>query len=240
MENVNIVIDIIILSYAHTDELKEVTINCINSLITSENPSEIRFNILVIESQKELSPYQYQYSKTIYPDQPFGYNRYMNIGISMTSAPYICLCNNDLIFHSHWATEILKPFKQFEDLSSASPACSFHHPKIGIQLNTGIKLGYRIRYEVSGWCLFFRRNMLNLTGKLDENYIFWCADNDYTNTLWILKLNHVLVTSSIVDHLENKTLNSQSLARQHELTESETIYFKKKWEPRTGVGWSIL
>lgn len=148
-------IDIIILSFAQTDALKQVTIDCIHSLMASEDPGEIKFNVVVIESQKDLKPYQYENSTTVYSDQPFGYNRYMNIGIEMTSSPYVCLCNNDLIFHQHWATEILKPFEEYADLLSASPVCSIHHPKMDFELNSGLKLGYRIRHEVSGWCLFF-------------------------------------------------------------------------------------
>ncbi|MBB5637822.1 GT2 family glycosyltransferase [Pedobacter cryoconitis] len=233
-------IDVIILSYGQTNELKDMTINCLNSLMNSEDPEKIKFNVIVIESEKTLKPYQYLHGLTVYPKEEFGYHRYMNIGIAMTSADFICMCNNDLIFHPNWATEILQPFHQYSDLSSASPVCSIHHPKEGFKLNDGLKLGYRVRKEISGWCIFFKRDILRLTGKLDENYIFWCADNDYSNTLWMLKLKHVLVTSSIVDHLENKTLKSQTAERQEELTENETVYYDKKWRPRTGDGWVLL
>ncbi|MGY0036922.1 glycosyltransferase family 2 protein [Pedobacter sp. NJ-S-72] len=218
-------IDIIILSYAQTEALKTITINCLNSLFASENAEEIKFNVIVIESEKSMKPYQYENTLTIYPDKEFGYHRFMNMGIELTSSPFICLCNNDLIFHPNWAREILKPFVQFNNLSSASPFCTLHHPTMGFKKNDGPKLGYHIRGEIAGWCLFFRRDMLRLTGKLDENYKFWCADNDYSNTLWVLKLNHILVTSSFVDHLENRTLHNQTQERQEELTNKETTYF---------------
>lgn len=233
-------IDIIILSYAQNEDLKKTSLDCISSLISSENSDSIQFNILVIESEKSIEPFQYPNSKTIYPKEKFGYNKYMNIGIQMTHSSYVCLCNNDLIFHPNWATEIIKPFTQFQDVASASPICSFHHPKLGYKLNDGLKLGYQIRNEIAGWCLFFKRNILRITGMLDENYIFWCADNDYSNTLNVLKLNHVLVTSSIVDHLENKTLNHQTLERQDELTEKEGDYLFKKWNFRTGETWKLI
>lgn len=233
-------IDIIILSYAQTKELKDITLNCLSSLMVSEDQEEIKFNVIVVESEKSMKPYQYENTTTIYPDQEFGYHRYMNIGIELTSSAYICLCNNDLIFHPKWATEILKPFIQFSDVSSASPFCTIHHPKMGFKKNDGPKLGYRIRNEVAGWCLFFKRDILRLMGKLDENYKFWCADNDYSNTLWILKLNHILVTSSFVDHLENKTLHNQTPEKQEELTNQETTYFEKKWKYRTGEDWVLL
>lgn len=228
------------LSYAHTEELKKITSNAVGSLIASEDPAEIQFRLIVIESEKSLCPFQYESSNTIYPDEEFGYHKYMNIGISYTSSPYICLCNNDLLFHKGWATEILQPFLNFDDVISASPVCSIHHPKNGIELNSGLRLGYGIRKEISGWCLFFRRDLLKITGMLDPNYIFWCADNDYTNNLWIFKLNHVLVTSSIVDHLENVTLKSRTEEEQWRLTEGESIYYKKKWDARLGNGWQII
>ena len=105
-------IDIIILSYAKTDELKQITLDCVESLLSSEKSGNIVFEALVIESNKKMSPYQYPGTKTIYPDEVFGYNKYMNIGINMTHNAYVCMCNNDLIFHEGWATEILKAFKQ--------------------------------------------------------------------------------------------------------------------------------
>lgn len=232
-------IDIIIVSYAQSDELKEITMNCISSLIASEDAEKIKFNVVVIESQKSLEPFQYSNSVTVYPDIPFGYHRYLNIGIEMTSSPFVCICNNDLIFYQNWATEILKPMS-YRDVYSASPFCSIHHPKIGFKKYDGLKLGYRVRYEVSGWCIFFKRDVLQRTGRLDDNYIFWCADNDYANTLGVLGLKHVLVTSSIVDHLESKTLKKQSKERETELTDGEVFYFRKKWKPRLGETWEEM
>lgn len=233
-------IDIVILSFAQTEELKQVTINGLTSLMASEDPELIKFNVIVVESQKDLAPFQYEYGQTVYPDESFGYNRYMNIGVSMTSAPYICLCNNDLYFHKHWATEILKPFKVHEDLSSASPLCTIHHPKMGILPNIGLVQGHRVRLEVSGWCLFFKRSMLNLTGKLDENFIFKYASYDYMHLLWVLDLKHFLVTSSLVDHLDHTTINSQESERFNELVFKQYVYYEKKWAHRLGHNWKEI
>lgn len=239
MEN-KTTIDIIILSYAQDEDLKMTTINCIKSLAESEDPELIIFNIIVMESQKDMNNYQYELTTTLYPDEKFGYHKYLNIGIKYTSNSYICICNNDLIFHQGWATEILQPFINYTDVWSASPVCSIFHPTIGIELNSGLRLGYRIRNEVAGWCIFFRRELLKYIGQLDPNYEFWCADNDYTNTLWVLGFNHVLVTSSIVDHLENKTLNKQHEEEQLRLTEKQSTYLDKKWFPKMGTGWIAI
>lgn len=233
-------IDMVILSYAQNPKLKAITVQCINSIISSEDPEKVRFNILVVESEKSMNGFQYLHTITVYPKEKFGYNKFMNIGIDMTFSKYICLCNNDLVFHPLWATEMLKTFDKYYDLSSASPICSIHHPRIGFELNNGIYIGYRNRYEVAGWCLFMKRDILRITGKLDENYKFWCADNDYANMLFSLSLKHALISSSIVDHLEGATLYGQNQKQWEPLTSNEFFYLEKKWNSRMGEGWKSL
>lgn len=229
-------IDIIILSLATNDELKHITEECIHSLMTSEDPALIKFNVIVIEAHQQMAPFQYLNTTTIYPKTKYGYHRYMNMGIEMTSSKYVCLCNHDLHFHAGWALEMLKAFHKYYDLSSASPFCSFHHPKMGFEENNGLYPGYRSRFEVAGWCLFLKRDVFRLTGKLDENYQFWCADNDYSNTLAALNLRHALVSSSVVDHLDKCILDQQT-DEENILTSNEFYYHEKKWNHRMTEGW---
>jgi len=237
--NNTVEIDIIILSYAQLAELQQTTVDCVESLIASEDSALIKFNIVVIESEKSLGNYQYPGTITLYPNEPFGFHRYMNIGIDATTSPYVCLCNNDLIFRKHWASEILKYMDEIPDLISASPICSFLNRYTGIPLNSGIKFGYRVGFEISGWCLFMKREIFDKIGRLDENYRFSGADHDYANTLGVMNLKHGLVTSSIVDHLNNITLNLQSEDRQNELMLPGT-YHSMKWGyrilPETAAG----
>jgi GT2 family glycosyltransferase len=225
-------IDIIILSYAKDKELQEVTENGVRSLIASENPEKVKFNVVVVESNRQLKPYQYAGTKTIYPWQSFGYHKYMNLGIGITKAKYVCICNNDLLFHPNWASEILNAFKDDETLYSACPACTIHHPEQGIALNSGLHFGYEVRSELIGWCIFFRRDMLKITGKLDPGFKFWYADNDYGKTLEKHQLKHALVTSSHVDHLESRTLKTKDIQEQKKLTAGERFYYEYKWEGR--------
>lgn len=226
-------IDIIILSYAKNDALKDITLACINSLMASEDPLQIKFNVIVIESNHGLKPYQYPSSNTIYSNKKFGYHRYMNIGIKLSNNPYICLCNNDLIFHKNWASAMLQVFREDQLIESASPICSIHHPAHGIGLDSGIHVGYKVRKEITGWCLFFKRSILKRTGLLDEHFSFWYADNDYAKTLEKHKIKHALVTNSVVDHIESKTLKTLDKKAQLKITERERFYYEYKWEGRS-------
>src|ERR1700761_6399027 len=128
-------IDIIILSYAKNEYLKGLTAQTIETLLASEDPEKIQFNVLVIESEKTLKPYQFPNSSTIYPDQKFGFHKYLNIGIKTTDSPFVCLCNNDLIFHKNWATEMLNAMDNDPTILSAVPYCPNFHKKEGFAEN---------------------------------------------------------------------------------------------------------
>lgn len=226
-------IDIVILSYAKTEGLKQMTEQTVNSLMHSEDPEKIRFNVIVIESNHTIKPYQYPNTETLYTHKKFGYHRYMNIGIRRSNHAYICICNNDLFFHTNWCSEILKTMFADDTIQSASPSCSIHHPSIGLNLHTGNYEGYEVRREITGWCLFFKRDILKKIGKLDEKFKFWYADNDYSNTLKKYAIKHILVTSSIVDHFESKTLKTFNQEEQFKMTTRERFYYEYKWEGRS-------
>jgi len=223
------IIDIIILSYAKNDTLKSLTEQTIGSLIVSEAPPKIQFNIVVVESEKKLSPYQFEYTKTIYPKSKFGFNAYLNIGLKNTSNRYVCLCNNDLIFHANWATEILNAFNNDDELLSTSPICPRFHPGHGYQVNTGERIGYGVGREVAGWCIFLKRQVLEKIGTLDPKIIFWYADNDYSNLLQKHGIKHALVTSSIVEHMVESTKLSEDQLNQNLYTKGSFIYYDYKW-----------
>src|SRR5690606_38909440 len=97
----------------------------------------------------------------------------------------------------------------------------------------GLKYGYEVRDELVGWCLFFKREMLQITGKLDPRFTFWYADNDYSMMLQKHGLTHALVTDAIVDHMESQTLNTKNEIERKKLTERARFYYEYKWEGRS-------
>ncbi len=228
-------VDIIILSYAKNDYLKGITQQAIDSLMTSEDPKLVQFNVLVIESNKDLSPYQYPQARTIYPAPKFGFHRYLNIGIKMTSNPFVCLCNNDLIFEKHWASEILRAMEQDPLLLSASPFCPrFHHERHFIRYAKPL-LGYKDNQALVGWCIFVRRAIFDTIGELDERFEFWYCDWDYAKTLQHYGIRHCLISSSFVTHLSGESLRTLDSKTNEELTSKQEMYFHYKWQHRSRV-----
>ncbi len=220
-------IDIVILSFAKTEQLKQTTLDSIKTLLDSEDSQQISFEILVIESNKNLKPYQYSNTKTIYPDVEFGYNKYLNIGINLTSNKYICFCNNDLVYHKNWAGQIIAAMENDQAMLSAGPYCPTFHKNEGFDENGPPLQGYF--GVLGGWCIFVKREVFNTIGLFDEKLVFWYSDADYCQTLIKYQVKHCLVPLSKVTHLGSESLKTTGKAEHHKLTQVPRFYYGYKW-----------
>lgn len=230
-------IDIIILSYAKNEELKNLTIQTIQTLLASEDPKIIEFDILVIESNKKLSPYQFENTKTIYPAEKFGFNKYLNIGINNTVNPYLCLCNNDLIFHKGWASEMLKAMDNDPALLSATPYCPNFHKKEGFNENSLPIEGY---YGVLiGWCIFIKRELFDIIGLLDEKFEFWYSDADFCQNLVKYQIKNCLISTSFVTHIGSESLKAVDEKTQQKLTQLPRFYYSYKWHHHSWLKYKL-
>jgi GT2 family glycosyltransferase len=226
-------LEAIIISFAKDETFRDVTQQAIDSLLSSQR--NVKCIATVIESNKECKPYDS--AKTIYPDTPFGYNHYLNIGIKQSKADYVALCNNDLMFTPGWADNITRAMELFE-LQSASPLCPlFHGPKSIHAFNGAdplfqsnkVLFGYRVARHVAGWCIVAKREMLEQIGYLDEDFKFWYADNSYAAQIASKGIPHGLVLNSIVHHLHggSNTLNTESPSKQKLLMGGGALFAKK-------------
>jgi GT2 family glycosyltransferase len=223
-------IDIIILSFAKNEELKGLTVQTIDTLLASEDPNEITFTILVIESNKNIKPYQYTNSTTIYPVEKFGFNKYLNLGINATNNNYVCLCNNDLIFHKGWASALLKTAKNINNEHWVlSPFCELQHRDF-LDLKEPAK-GYFAYF--AGYCFFTNRATLKLIGPLDERIIFWYADMDFIELMTIHHIPHYLVPEAKVSHLTSQVTVGFNNLDKLKYTYYPSIYFRYKWKDKS-------
>jgi len=227
MKDLPVQIDVIILSYAKNTYLKGLTEQTITTLIQSEDPKKIEFHILVIESEKSLYPFQFEHSKTLYPKEKFGFNKYLNIGLSITNNKFVCLCNNDLIFHQHWASEILAAMERDVDMMSATPFCRKYHQTNGFLAYAPPVEGYLGVF--TGWCVFVKRTIFNRIGRLDENLVFWYCDNDYVQLLLKYNIKNVLVSTSFITHLGSESLKDIDEKTYDKLTLLPQLYYNYKW-----------
>lgn len=224
-------VDIIIISFAKTKELKIITERGLQSLLESD---DVKFNVFVVESNKEVNYDEYVNTKTIYTDEPFGYNKYLNIGVAQGSAPFVCLCNSDLTYEKGWATEIILQMGLNPEIMSASPFCP-QTQNINDWNKSEVYEGTTIRRELAGWAIFIRRKLFNdIENLFDERFVFWYADNDYGMTLKKHGIIHVLVPTSVVNH-HDKNLGKTgdfvlTQEEKNNYTAGQYKVFQDKWK----------
>jgi len=228
-------VDVVIISWAKDDSLKAVTKAGLDSLFNSDK-GDIAFNAIVIESNPEVNYDEYNQflwmhsCKTIHPTVPFGYHRYLNLGVRESNSPYVVLCNSDLTYEKGWASSIIDLMEAHPDFLSASPWCP--ETQGSNENHKGlIYEGNRVRGELAGWCIFQQRKIYDILGELDEDFEFWYCDNSYSEELKRHGIKHGLVPDSIVHH-HGEVLGKTGMTLSHEeqvkiTVDQEKIFTKK-------------
>ena len=208
--------DVIILSNAKTPQLKEITKQALHSLFLSEKPGI--FNPIVMEQ----SPERYSNAQTVWRPDEFNYNKFANSGIRRGHAPWICVANNDLVFHRGWFHQMM--LLKHDVLSPLNP---------GDKRQADIRIpqkGYVAGRHFSGWCFVMRRTVWEQMGGLDEDFPFWCADNATVEQLKAIRIQPMLVPASQVKHLASETLKTLDKAQSDELTTEQVRKFNRKYK----------
>ena len=222
-------VDVIILSWAKTVDLKQITEKGIETLLKSEKEEKVKFNVFLLESNIHAKYDLPDNVKVVYMTEKFGYHKFLNIGRKMGNSKYVVLCNNDLRFQRNWASNIIREMESDEELLSACPV----EPIVNmIQKHyTTEKYGYETRKFINGWCIFQRRDIYDIIGDLDEQFEFWCCDDEYGMTLEKHKIKHALIKTSIVNHDENggKSLQQLTPDVSRQYTGGGIEIFKKKY-----------
>lgn len=175
--------------------------NAVSSLIASEVTN--LWEIIIVESNKsylDIAKYPSNIN-VIVPNEVFNFHKFLNIGIESATGNYLALCNNDLIFHENWFSEILKISENHPSILSFSPVAN----PAEIKSNSGFTLGYKVRTHIMGWCIVVKKEIFDKIGMLDETFDFYYADNDYAQVLIKHNIKHALVKACYVEHLDKKT-----------------------------------
>lgn len=221
MQNLKIVIpknfkhevDVVIISWAKTEELRSITKRALDSLFISE--TEVFFRVCVVESNKTINYNEYNGKSkifevnTVYTDEPFGYNKYLNIGIAYGKSEYVVLCNNDIIFNKNWASIIVEAMINNPEILSACPANAYMD------------------------CIFQRRKIYDVIGKLDESVTFHYSDDIYAVQLLLNNITHYGIEGSSITHKQHSGVTIYSLYEPnsnefYELTEKQKPVYEKR------------
>jgi len=224
-------IDVIILSYAKNDSIIEMNNNCINSINNSSN--ENTFKIILVETNKEKTfTYPQGNVTVIQPNEEFNYNRFLNIGLQFCKNEWVLISNNDTIYHKGFIEEMLKSYEQDNELLSMSPMDDSWHRHQIFNKDIPVHYGHRTSYEIAGWSILVKKEVLNKINGFDEQFTFWYQDNDYALTLQHNKIKHGLVTKSKVTHLLSQSHNFIEQSKKFEMTDGLIRNLANKWNKK--------
>lgn len=196
-------LSVVILSYAIDNDIYEMNCRCIDSLLKSEQWKEGELEILLLESNKNVT---YSYSnavRVLIPNEKFNFHRFLNIGLAETTGDFIAFCNNDIIFQPNWWIAIKKVKEQHTEFMCFSPL-DRSYPLMTEQEMPSTKdyyLGWENKRHFAAWCFVWERKVFDIIGQFDELYDFYSADGDELLTLRKYAIPNILVTHSEVRHL---------------------------------------
>jgi len=222
------VIDVIILSLCKNDEIKQMNINCINSL--NESTDNYIFNIILIETDSDnVHEYPQNNVTVIQPNEKFNYNKFLNIGLDNSKNDWVLITNNDTVYYNNFIDSMMSAHNNDPDLLSMSPMDVYSEHQVSMGLDKDVHYGYDIMRQLVGWSILFNRKILDIIGKFDEDFTFFYQDNDYSKKLEMNNIKHGCVTNARARHLVSVSHELIEPNEYREMTDGMEKIFKSKW-----------
>ncbi|MCM8761340.1 MAG: glycosyltransferase family 2 protein [Candidatus Omnitrophica bacterium] len=172
-------------------------------------------------------------------EQNLGFVKAVNQGLQASSAPYVCVLNNDTIPAPGWLERLVEFAEAHKDAGLLNPVCDGH-------LDTPIE-EYAKRLEANkgrymemnqcfGFCMLIKREVIDKIGYLDEAFgIGGFDDTDYSMRAHKAGYRCVSVHDAYVYHKQHATFNVMG-DRKRLVSPGEKTYFQK-WPRHLRIGW---
>lgn len=209
-----------------------MTRRTIQTILDSE--TEIQFNIIVVESCiNSENKYQDIAQHFVLPNEPFNYNKFLNIASKYCKGDWVVISNNDVSYEYGWLSEIFKVHQSRPDIESFSPRDPLYFMAFWSYEFVGTQSTYIEHYQVSkylmGWSLVIKKGAFDKILPFDEQFDMYYQDNDYAEVLKLKGIKHALVRRSIASHYN--TINIKELAKTSKAKmEEDELKFRNKWK----------
>lgn len=231
-------LSVILLSYAINDEVYSMNLECIESLFLSEKWEDGALEVVLMESRKD-SPYVYQKGvKVITPNERFNFHRFFNIGLDNSDGEFVAFCNNDIVFETGWFSAIKHVADNHRRYLCFSPIDEKYKGMSALSLprEKEFYLGWDYGKYFAPWCFVWKRKVFDIVGRFDEQFDFYAADADETNTLRYNAIYSVVCTKSVVRHLGSQSVGKERKINDHRIVEKDKYPLTQE-ELRRGYAW---
>ena len=243
----DVVCDLVLLSWNHLEETQP----CLESLFaTTTVPSRL----FIVDNGSELSVRQFlagvkphgaiQQVTLLQSDTNEGFSAGMNRGIRASTAPYVCLLNNDLRFTTGWLEELLAVAASDPAIGVVNPASSTFGdvPRNGESLEAYATTRRRLRGQYTevgmciGFCMLIKREVIDRIGGLTEEVerIFF-EDEDYCVRAQRAGFRCVVAEGSYVYHVEHRSV--RDVPAREALFARNQHWCHQKWGRWVRIAW---
>ena len=241
------VCDLVLLSWNHLDETRP----CLESLFET---TTVPLRLFIVDNGSE--PPVREFLRGVKPrgavqevvllqnETNEGFPRGMNRGIRASTAPFVCLLNNDLRFTRGWLEELIAVMRANPDVGIVNPESNTFgaRPPAGVGLEEYAR-GLRARRgaftEVGmciGFCLLIRYQLIERIGGLSEEVerIFF-EDEDFSMRAQAAGFRCVVAAGSYVWHAEHQTV--KRMPERERLFSRNQRWCEERWGRRLRLAW---
>ncbi len=178
-------------------------------------------------------------------EENVGFVRGVNQGFARSSAPYVCLVNNDVIFTDGWLGEILSVFAKHPSIGILNPnsnTLGLRSPKEMLLRDFGVDVRKKfggIWSEMlfcSGFCMVMRRDILDKNKGLSDEFIpMFFEDTDISMKAKELGYRIGVAKGAYVWHREHGSFKQGSEIEKIFAKSRQT--FLKKWGKTLRIAW---
>ncbi len=175
-----------------------------------------------------------------------GFVKAVNQGIKASSAPYICIMNNDTLATKGWLEEMMAVMQSNQKIGILNPSSntfgdippsnvSIEDYALGLDLLKG-----RVQelYACRGFCMLMRREAVERIGLFDEIYdLGYFEETDFSKRAERLGFGIARAMGAYVYHKEHATFDKLEDTRRL-FKRNEEIFFKK-WGRPVKVGYFV-
>lgn len=171
-----------------------------------------------------------------------GFPKGMNRGLRASTAPYVCLLNNDLRFTVGWLLNMIEIAEAHPEIGIVNPTSNTfgNHPPKGMSVDDYARSlqsrqGLYVELGIGiGFCLLIKRSVIDRIGFLTEEVDrFFFEDEDYCLRAKAAGFQCVVAEASYVFHAEHRSV--QQLPEREALFRRNRAWCEHKWGRRLRV-----
>jgi GT2 family glycosyltransferase len=231
--------DIILLSYESPDLLKK----CVRSVL---DKTRVKSRLIIVDNGSK-DPEVGEYLKTItgsetvkveemFNRENLGFAAGMNEGMKLSTAPFVCLLNNDCVVTDGWLEELIAVAESSSDIGLVNPQSNTfgcrppeglsiekHAASLAAKKGKFVELGHAI-----GFACLIKREVIEEIGYLDEEYKGVCyEDTDFSIRARRAGFISVMAEGAYVFHVEQAS--RKNLKEKKEVYRRNKEIFENKW-----------